>query len=226
MFLKLDSAAVAGLDCVPVDVEVDINKGQTNFNIVGLADTSIQEAKDRIHSALKNSNFQYPFNFRILINLAPADLHKEGPAYDLAMAVGIIAISNNLDLKTDDSLLIGELALDGSLRHVNGILPLALYAREKGLKNLFIPEIDASEAALVSGLSIFPVKNLQQLINHLLNTELIAPYQKVSILDDTTNQSYEMDMALIKGQEFAKRALEIAASGGHNIFKLWTTTHF
>ena len=131
MFFKLNSAAVMGLDCLPVEVEVDITKGQTAFNIVGLADTSILEAKDRIHSALKNSGFDYPFNFRILINLAPADLHKEGPSYDLPMAVGIILISNEFQVDLNDALLVGELALDGNLRHTGGILPLALFAKQK-----------------------------------------------------------------------------------------------
>ena len=131
MFFKLNSAAVSGLECWPIEIEVDINKGQTAFNIVGLPDTSIKEAKERIHSALKNSNFFYPFNFRILINLAPADLPKEGPAYDLPMAVGIIATSQELLFQLVDALIMGELALDGSVRHVNGILPIAIFAKKK-----------------------------------------------------------------------------------------------
>ena len=138
MFLKLNSAAAVGLDCVPVDVEVDINKGQSAFNIVGLPDTSIHEAKDRIHSALKNSGFSYPFNFRILVNLAPADLHKEGPSYDLPMALGIIVISNDLELHLQDAVFVGELALDGALRHTNGILPITIFAKQKGFKKIFV----------------------------------------------------------------------------------------
>ena len=216
MFLNLKSAAVMGLDCLPVDVEVDIAKGQTNFNIVGLADTSIKEAKDRIHSALKNSDFVYPFNFRILVNLAPAYLSKEGSSYDLPMAVGIVAISNNLQFDLNKILMVGELALDGSVRHVNGILPLAIYAKEKGLLDFFVPENDAREASLVEGINIFPVKNLKQLINHLTGVELIEKYAYTDSEEDQIYK-YEMDMSLIKGQESAKRALEIAASGAHNI---------
>ena len=175
MFFKLSSAAVNGLDCVPIDIEVDINKGQTAFNIVGLADTSIQEAKERIHSALKNSGFSYPFNFRVLINLAPADLHKEGPSYDLPMAVGIIAVTNEFNWVLEDALIMGELALNGSLRHVNGVLPVAIFAKQRGFKRLFVPANDAVEATMVEGLEIYPVKNLAQLIAHLIGQEKIPP---------------------------------------------------
>ncbi len=217
MFLKLNSAAAVGLDCLPVDVEVDINKGQSAFNIVGLPDASISEAKDRIHSALKNSDFSYPFNFRILVNLAPADLHKEGPAYDLPMALGVIIISNDLQINLDDALLVGELALDGSLRHTNGILPITIFAKQSGLKRIFLPEADAPEAALVSGIDIYPIKNIKQLVEHLTDITSIAPYARPENWNEFVAPEYELDMAMVRGQEFIKRALEIAASGAHNI---------
>ncbi len=206
-----------GLECLPIEIEVDICKGQTNFSIVGLADTSIKEAKDRIHSALKNSGFTYPFNFRILVNLAPADFNKEGPSYDLPMAMGIVMLSNEIEHDLTDALVVGELSLDGKVRHVNGVLPLALFAKERGMKRLFVPFVDAGEAALVSGLVIYPVKSLKEMVLHLMGAEKITPFIKDKNYVIEQELNYEMDMAHIKGQEFAKRALEIAASGSHNI---------
>ena len=165
-----------GIDCVPVTVEVDIHKGQTSFTVVGLPDPSIKESKDRLYSALKNSGFSYPFNFRIVINLAPADTHKEGAIYDLPMAMGMIALSNEIAMASDDTLIAGELGLDGLVRHIPGVLSLALFAKEKGLVRMFVPEVDAAEAALVSGITIYPVKSLAQLVKHFTGVELIAPY--------------------------------------------------
>jgi len=217
MFFKLHSAATAGLNCLPVDVEVDINKGQSAFNIVGLPDTSIHEAKDRIHSALKNSGFSYPFNFRILVNLAPADLHKEGPAYDLPMALGLIILSTGLQTNLSDTLFVGELALDGSLRHVNGILAITIFAKNQGMHSIFLPAEDAPEAALVEGIEIFAIKNLKEAICHINKTVVLTPYQRTEQWNRYDPPTYELDMAFIKGQGFVKRALEIAASGAHNI---------
>lgn len=216
MFCFVRSAGLAGVDCVSVAVEVDLNKGQTNFSIVGLADTSIKEAKDRIYSAIKNAGFTYPFNFRILVNLAPADTQKEGSAYDLPMAVGIIALSLQKKIALDDALVVGELALDGAVRHVSGSLSYAMFAREQGLTRLFVPASDALEASLVDGLIIYPVRHLRELIEHLLGGVEIAPFVR-PLLTDVRQPSGATDFSLIKGQIFAKRALEVAASGAHNI---------
>jgi magnesium chelatase family protein len=218
MFFKLPSAAVVGIDCAPMEIEVDIHKGQTNFQIVGLPDTSIREAKERIYSAIKNSGFDYPFNFRILINMAPADLPKEGPLYDLPMAVGLIMASMDLPLDLTDILIIGELALDGQVRHVSGILPLVLFAKRRGIKKVFVPESDVIEASLVKdGPLIYPVATLSQLIKHLLAEEQINPHTANESDLATEENDLSIDLALVRGQNFAKRALEIAAAGGHNI---------
>jgi magnesium chelatase family protein len=201
---------------MPVEVEVDINKGQTNFGIIGLTDTSIQEAKDRIHSAIKNSGYTYPFNFRILVNLAPANLHKEGTSYDLPMAAGIILANLGKTIDINNYLLLGELALDGSLRQISGVLPITLFAKENGFKNIIIPEQNTAEASLVKNINILPAKNLKMVVDHLMGINNIEHLKELSTPTDK-REGYSLDMSDIRGQEFAKRALEISASGGHNI---------
>jgi magnesium chelatase family protein len=216
MFVKLHSAAVVGLSCVPVEVEVDIHKGQTNFAIVGLADTAIKEAKDRLYSAIKNSGFTYPFNFRLVVNLAPADVPKEGACFDVPMALGVIAVSADIELNCEGALFVGELALDGRVRHVPGVLPLASYARQVGFREVFVPSSDAAEASLVEGINVYPIETLAGLIKHLTNEEKIAPFVRAEA-PVKLDEREEFDFTFIKGQEFGKRALEIAAAGSHNI---------
>jgi magnesium chelatase family protein len=218
MFTKINSAANLGLETTAVSVEVDISGAWPGFQIVGLGDTAIQEAKERIRTAWKNTGLQFPNNHRIIINLAPADTKKVGTLYDLPMAIGMYITSqkiSNIDLS--GSLFVGELALDGQLRHTNGILPVVIFARNGGYKKLYIPEVNAREAAVIPDIDIIPVKNLNQLINHLKGESMITPMESTDIETLCEKTVFELDMSQVKGQEFVKRAIEIAASGAHNI---------
>ncbi len=218
MFTKIHSAAVLGLDCTPITVEVDIAGSWPGYQIVGLPDTAIQEAKERIRTAWKNTGLSFPSNNRVIINLAPADVRKEGAAYDLPMAIGMYVASEDLtDIDLSQSLFVGELALDGSLRHTTGILPLTLFAKEKGYKHIFIPATNAAEASVISGVHIYPVRSFLEAIQHLRGEQPIEPVVPQPIDQWCEQSTYDMDMAHIKGQEFVKRALEIAAAGAHNI---------
>ena len=218
MLAKVLSAAVVGLDAVPIEVEIDVvKKGLPSFTIVGLPDKAVEEAKDRVRSAIINSGAEFPSQ-RITVNLAPADLPKVGPSYDLPIAIGILVASGQIpparELK--DSLVLGELSLDGSLRHVNGVLPVALMAKDKGISQLFLPKTNAEEASIVDQIKIFPVENLVSVFYHFNGLNAIPPYPPRK-LDLKAKEDFEFDLKDIKGQEQAKRALEICAAGGHNL---------
>ena len=216
MLAKVISSATLGLDAIPITVEVDIaTQGLPAFTIVGLPDKAVEESKERVRAALKNSNAEFPAK-RITVNLAPADLPKEGPAYDLPIAIGMLAASGQIAADLSDSLFIGELSLDGSLRHTNGILPFAVLAKNKGLKNVFVPAENAKEAAIVEDINVIPVENIHQLFLHIVGNKRLKPQPKAKV-DLSAFNNPEVDMKDIRGQETAKRALEIAAAGGHNI---------
>lgn len=216
MFAKVLSSAVVGLDGALVEVETDILNGLPGFTIVGLPDKAVEESKERVRSALKNTDAEVPPK-RITVNLAPGDLPKEGPSFDLPIAISILAASGQLAQDLSDSLFLGELSLDGSLRATKGILPMVLLARDKKIKNVFVPFQNAQEAAVVDKVTVFPVKTLKEVFMHLTGQSLITPIPFTKYEDVGEENLYDFDLKDVKGQEFVKRAVEVAVAGGHNI---------
>jgi magnesium chelatase family protein len=215
---RVYSAAVTGLDAQVIEVETDVSYGLSYFEIVGLPDKAVQESRERVGAAIESSSFKSPHRqpVRVLVSLAPADVKKEGSLYDLPIALGYLLANKKLSFNTKDKLILGELALDGRLRPVKGVISFAILAREKGFSEVIVPKDNAKEASLIKGVRVIGAENLKEVIGYLRGTRKLNP-ESADIKEIIKDDEFSFDLGYIKGQESSKRALEIAAAGGHNL---------
>ena len=221
MISKVLSAAVIGLEAELIEVEADVTNGLPATIVVGLPDTAVQESRERVKTAIKNSGCSYPPT-RVSVNLAPADVPKLGTHFDLPIALAIIMASDQTGLDITGKIFLGELSLDGKLRSVPGVLAAAIKAKNSGIKEIFVPKTNAKEAALVAGIKVYPAEDLKQLLGHLMGINPIIGQKKQDAGEILKNYQPSLDMEDVAGQELAKRALEIAAAGSHNILLFWS----
>ncbi len=216
MIAKVNGYTLIGLEGVPIEVEVDINNGLPAFDVVGLADTAVKESKERVRSAIKNSGRNMPIK-HVTVNLAPADVKKEGSALDLAIAIGLLISSGQLEADLSKIVFLGELSLDGGLRRINGVLPMLISAYEQGYTKFVIPKGNEKEASYVDGVEVIGAENLRQVIDHISGLSPLYPIARHDFEAKENKNLYHSDLAFVKGQTVAKRALEVAVSGGHNL---------
>ncbi len=220
MLAKVNTLGLVGIEGFSVLVEADLNNGLPKFDIVGLPDTAIKESKERIRSAIKNSKYKFPM-LKLTVNLAPADIKKEGPIYDLPIAIALLICTAEIECENiKDYTFIGELSLDGEMRKAQGVLPLLISARALGHKKVFIPFENEAEASFIDGIEIYPVKSLQQVVEHLNNVNVLQSLQVSNFKEVQINMTEQNDFCYVKGQASAKRAMEISAAGGHNLMMI------